>query len=51
MVSEINEIQDEIIEEFSILEGDYESTIFYIMDLGKKLRALDDNFRIDKYII
>ncbi len=33
----INEIQDEIISEFSLLEGDMEMTIFYIMELGQKL--------------
>jgi cysteine desulfuration protein SufE len=33
----INEIQDEIISEFSLLDGDMEMTVFYIMELGQKL--------------
>jgi cysteine desulfuration protein SufE len=37
----INEIQDEIISEFSLLEGDMEMTIFYIMELGQKLPELN----------
>jgi len=50
-VNTIEEIQNEIIEEFSILEGDRESTIFYIMELGQKLPELDDRFKIDENII
>lgn len=33
----INEIQDEIISEFSLLDGDMEMTVLYIMELGQKL--------------
>jgi len=33
----INQIQDEIIGEFSLLDGDMEMTVFYIMELGQKL--------------
>lgn len=33
----VNEIQDEIISEFSLLDGDQEMTVFYIMELGQKL--------------
>jgi len=33
----INQIQDEIISEFSLLDGDMEMTVFYIMELGQKL--------------
>jgi cysteine desulfuration protein SufE len=33
----INEIQDEIISEFSLLDGDMEMTIFYLMELGQRL--------------
>jgi cysteine desulfuration protein SufE len=45
----INEVQDEIIGEFSILDGDMEMTVFYIMELGQKLPEMpavektDDN--------
>ena len=33
----INQIQDEIINDFSLLDGDMEMTVFYIMELGQKL--------------
>lgn len=47
----INEIQNDIIEEFSILGEDRESTIFYIMELGNKLDTLEENFKIDANLI
>jgi cysteine desulfuration protein SufE len=37
MTKSISEIQDEIISEFSLLDGDMEMTVFYIMELGQKL--------------
>ena len=40
----VNEIQDEIIEDFSLLEGDMESTIFYIMELGNELDDLEKEY-------
>ena len=33
----VNQIQDEIVNEFSLLDGDMEMTVFYIMELGQKL--------------
>jgi cysteine desulfuration protein SufE len=33
----VQEIQEEIISEFSLLDGDQEMTVFYIMELGQKL--------------
>ena len=33
----IDQIQDEITNEFSLLDGDMEMTVFYIMELGQKL--------------
>ena len=47
----IIDIQNEIIEEFSFLGDDRESTIFYIMELGQKLPELDDSYKIDENII
>lgn len=38
----INQIQDEIISEFSLLDGDMEMTVFYIMELGQKLPVMPD---------
>jgi len=40
----INEVQDEIIDDFSMLDGDMESTIFYIMELGNQLPTLDEKY-------
>jgi cysteine desulfuration protein SufE len=37
MATSISEIQDEIISEFSLLDGDMEMTVFYMMELGQKL--------------
>ncbi len=36
----INEIQDEIINEFSLLDGDMEMTVLYLMELGQKLPTM-----------
>ncbi len=47
----IDEIQDEIIDEFSIFSGDRESTIFYIMELGQKLPPLPEKYKTDEYLI
>ncbi len=47
----ISDIQNEIIEEFSFLIDDRESTIFYIMELGQKLPALEEKYKIDENII
>lgn len=47
----VNEIQDEIIDEFSILGDDMESIIFYIMELGQNLPPLDDKYKVDENIV
>lgn len=47
----INEIQDSIIEEFDILSGDRESTVFYIMELGERLPKMNEEDKIEKNII
>jgi cysteine desulfuration protein SufE len=47
----INEIQDEIIDEFAILGDDKESTVFYIMELGDNLEPLEDIYRIESNLI
>ena len=47
----INQIQDEIIEEFAILGNDMESIIFYIMELGDKLDPLEEEHRVDSNLI
>ena len=44
----VNEIQDEIISEFSLLDGDMEMTILYIMELGQKLPPIQDSDRVEE---
>lgn len=51
MQKSINEIQDEIIEEFAFLGNDMESIIFYIMELGQKLPELDDQHKVEDNIV
>jgi cysteine desulfuration protein SufE len=45
------DIQNEIIDNFSLFEGDMESTLFYLMDLGKKLPAMPDEHKTETYIV
>ncbi len=47
----INQIQDEIIHDFSLLEGDMEMTVFYIMELGQKLPVMPEAEKIDENIV
>jgi cysteine desulfuration protein SufE len=47
----INEIQDDIISEFSLLEGDMEMTIFYIMELGQKLPEMSSDDKVENNIV
>ncbi|MEM6523715.1 MAG: SufE family protein [Bacteroidota bacterium] len=47
----VQEIQDEIIEEFSILDGDMEMTNFYIMELGQKLSQIPESSKVDDNIV
>ncbi len=51
MSSTINEIQNEIIEEFEFLDGDKEAIIQYIMELGNKLPPLEDDWKTDDHIV
>lgn len=50
-MSSVEEIQQEIIEEFEFLIDDRESTIFYIMDLGQKLPKMDEALKTEENII
>lgn len=47
----INEIQDEIISEFSLLDGDMEMTVFYIMELGQKLPPMAEADKTEENIV
>ena len=44
----INDSQDEIIHEFSLLDGDMEMTVCYIMELGQKLPAMKDEDKTEE---
>lgn len=46
----IQEIQDEIIDEFSMFE-DWEERYQYMIDLGKTLPLIEEKFKTDEYII
>lgn len=45
------EIQDDIIDNFQLFEDDMESKLFYLMDLGKKLRAMPEDHKTDEFIV
>jgi cysteine desulfuration protein SufE len=47
----IYEIQDEIISEFSLLDGDMEMTVFYIMELGQKLPEMPEADKTEDNIV
>lgn len=47
----INAIQDEIINDFSLLDGDMEMTVFYLMELGQKLPPFPEGERTDANIV
>src|ERR1044071_1180767 len=47
----INQTQDEIINEFSLLDGDMEMTVFYIMELGQKLPEMPESEKTDNNIV
>jgi cysteine desulfuration protein SufE len=50
-VKTINDIQEEIIQEFRVLGDDRESTVFYIMDLGKKLPPMSEEDKTESNLI
>jgi cysteine desulfuration protein SufE len=43
--------QDEIVSEFSLLEGDQEMCVMYLMELGQKLPALKESARKDDHLV
>lgn len=46
----IKEVQDEIIDEFSMFD-DWDERYQYIIDLGKSLPIIDEKYKTDDYII
>ena len=51
MINSITSIQDEIINDFSLLDGDMEMTVFYIMELGQKLPDMNPEEKIEDNIV
>ena len=51
MAQSINDIQNEIIEEFALLEDNREETLFYLMDLGERLPPIDESKKTDEHIV
>lgn len=47
----IKERQEEIIEEFAILDGDMEMTNFYVMELGQKLPPMNEADKTEDNIV
>src|SRR5258708_11291404 len=47
----INAIQDEIINEFTLLDGDMEMNVFYIMELGQKLPLMKEADKTEDNIV
>ena len=47
----INQIQDKIADEFSLLDGDMEMSNFYLIELGEKLPDMPEEYRIDDNLV
>lgn len=47
----IQETQQEIVKDFSLLDGDLEMSVMYLMELGQKLPSLPPQDRVDENII
>ena len=47
----IQTIQDEIINDFSLLDGDMEMTVFYLMELGQKLPPMNEADKTEDNIV
>lgn len=47
----INDVQDEIIHDFSLLDGDLEMTVLYIMELGQQLPVMPEAQKSEENIV
>lgn len=50
-MSSIAAIQEEIINEFSLLDGDQEMTVLYIMELGQKMPEMKADYKNEDNIV
>lgn len=51
MSQTLNQVQDEVIEQFSMLDGDMEMTIGYIMELGDQLPEMAEGLKTEDNIV
>ena len=47
----ITEAQNEIVNEFSLLDGDMEMTVLYLMELGQKLPEMNESDKVEENIV
>ena len=47
----IEQTQEEIINEFSLLEGDLEMSVMYLMELGQKLPVMAESEKVENNIV
>ncbi len=47
----IDKIQDQIIDEFSVLSGDLEMAVFFIMELGQKIPKMEESEITDQNLV
>ena len=47
----ITSVQKEIINEFSLLDGDMEMILFYVMELGQKLPAFPEELKVEDNLV
>ena len=50
-MSSVKEIQDQIIEDFSMLDGDMEMSVNYLMELGEELSPYPEDVRDEDHIV
>lgn len=50
-MNSIDHIQNEIVEEFSILDGDLDMSVEYLIEMGKKLPELDESIKVEDNIV
>ena len=50
-MSAISAKQDDIIEEFALLDGDFEMTINYLMELGEQMPEMPDALKTEENIV
>ena len=47
----INDIQNDIINDFSLLDGDMEMTVLYVMELGQKMPVMPEALKTEDNIV